>query len=84
MTDIDLVEREMTDAEFTRMNEGFSEHTIQHCNPIETQERFGFVALNQGEFIGCSTGLAYNPRKIAQRHRERWASVQVRNRINDY
>jgi predicted N-acetyltransferase YhbS len=59
VTEIKLVEREMTDAEFVRMNEGFNEHTVRHGNPIESQERFGFVALEQEKFIGCSSGLAY-------------------------
>ena len=56
---INFVEREMTDAEFARMSEGFNEHALEHGNPIETGERHGFVALDGDTFIGCSSGLAY-------------------------
>jgi GNAT superfamily N-acetyltransferase len=56
---IHYIEREMTDAEFARMNAGFDEHTIEHGNPIETAERFGFVVMNDETFVGCASGLAY-------------------------
>lgn len=59
MSAIHLQEREMTDAEFARMNAGFDEHTIEHGNPIESSERHGFVALDGETFIGCSSGLAH-------------------------
>ncbi|PON14364.1 histone acetyltransferase [Candidatus Entotheonella serta] len=49
----------MTEAEFTRMTAGFDEHAIEHGNPKETSERFGFVAMNREKFVGCSSGLAY-------------------------
>jgi N-acetylglutamate synthase-like GNAT family acetyltransferase len=56
---VTFVEREMTQIEFARMNEGFNEEDIRHGNSIQTQERFGFVALMQGEFIGCSSCLVH-------------------------
>jgi GNAT superfamily N-acetyltransferase len=55
-----FTEREMTDAEFTRMQAGFDEHTLEQHNPLEISERFGFVVTDSnGNFIGCSSGLAY-------------------------
>ena len=62
MTNISVVEREMTEEEFARENAGFDEHAIEHGNPTENSERFGFVAMNGKAFVGCSSGLAY--RKI--------------------
>lgn len=59
MNTIHVLEREMTEAEFARMNAGFNEHTIEHGNPVQTSERHGFVALDGERFIGCSSGLAY-------------------------
>jgi hypothetical protein len=58
-TEIKFIERAMTDSEFARMNEGFHEHSIKHGNPKETEERFGFVALDKELFIGCSSALVY-------------------------
>ena len=52
-------EREMTSDELARMNSGFEEHAIEHGNPKEKSERFGFVAVDGETFIGCSIGLAY-------------------------
>jgi GNAT superfamily N-acetyltransferase len=59
MSSIHFCEREMTDAEFARMNAGFDEHSLQHGNPVETAERYGFVVMDGETFIGCSSGLAY-------------------------
>lgn len=59
MTQIEFAEREMTAAEFARMNKGFHEHALEHGNPVETSERHGFVALDGNAFVGCSSGLAY-------------------------
>lgn len=59
MTNITIVAREMTDAEFARMNAGFDEHTVEQGNPIEVPERHGFVVLEGDRFVGCSSGLAY-------------------------
>ena len=49
----------MTQAEFARMNAGFDEYTIEHGNPLQTSERYGFAALDGELFVGCATGLAY-------------------------
>jgi GNAT superfamily N-acetyltransferase len=59
MDAIRLVEREMTEAEFARMNVGFDEHTREHGNPLETSDRYSFVALDRDAFIGCASGLTY-------------------------
>ncbi len=52
-------EREMTNAEFARMNAGFDEHTVEFGNPVEVPERHGFVITNGDTFVGCASGLAY-------------------------
>jgi GNAT superfamily N-acetyltransferase len=49
----------MTDREYDRENKAFDELSIEHNNPIEKDERHGFVALDNDLFIGCSSGLAY-------------------------
>ncbi len=54
-----IIERNTTDAEYTRMMQGFTEHSQLHGNPPEKSERFGFVALDGDTFIGCSSGMAY-------------------------
>lgn len=59
MTAVSVVEREMTDAEFARMNAGFDEHTREHGNPVQSSDRYGFVALDGDTFVGCASGLTY-------------------------
>ena len=59
MVEITLIEREMTEEELARMNDGFNEHTIENGNPLESAERFGYVAFAGDSFAGCSSGLAY-------------------------
>lgn len=54
-----IIEREMTDVELAQTKAGFYEHAIEHGNPIEASERFGFVAMEGEKFVGCSSGLAY-------------------------
>ena len=59
MSTISLVEREMTDAEFARMNAGFDEYAREQGNLMAASERHGFVALDGETFIGCASGLVY-------------------------
>ena len=59
MSDISIVERELTEPELRRIRAGFDEHAIENGNPPEKRERFGFVAMDHGLFVGCSSGLAY-------------------------
>ncbi len=53
-----LVERDMTPAEFERMTSGFREHARVHGRSDEESRRFGFVVVNDTGFVGCSSGLA--------------------------
>ena len=59
MAAICFEEREMTEGEFAQMNAGFVEHTLLNDNPVQTSERFSFVALDEDTFIGCASGLTY-------------------------
>ena len=59
MSEIKVVEREMTDAEFARMKAGFDEHTLEHGNPLQTYDRYGFVLMDDAVFLGCSSGIVY-------------------------
>ena len=51
-------EREMKDAEFKREQVAFNEHGLEFGNPPDKQERLGYVATDDGKFVGCSSGLA--------------------------
>ena len=48
----------MTNAEYKREQTAFGEHGLEFGNPPDPQERFGFVATENGKFIGASSGLA--------------------------
>ena len=50
--------RDMTEDEFKREQLAFDEHSMEFGNPPDRQERFGYVATNDGKFVGCSSGLA--------------------------
>src|SRR3989344_599297 len=49
--------RDVTDSEYKREQSAFDEHGLEFGNPPEKQERIGFVATDDGRFIGCSSGL---------------------------
>src|SRR5437762_13008307 len=49
----------MTEAEYARVKAGFDRHAVEHGNPVESSDRFGFVASEDDQFVGCSSGLAY-------------------------
>lgn len=55
---IKFEEREMTEAEFKREQAAFDEHGLEFGNPPDKQERLGYVATEDGKFVGCSSGLA--------------------------
>ncbi len=57
MTTITLIEREMTEAEFSRMNAGFDEHSMEHGNPVRPSQRYTFIAMDGELFVGCVSGL---------------------------
>ena len=50
--------REMTDVEFKQEKDSFNKHGSEYGNPPEKQERLGFVATNNEDFVGTSSGLA--------------------------
>ncbi len=50
-------ERDMTDVEFKREQTAFDEHSLEFGNPPDKQERLGYVATDNGKFVGCSSGL---------------------------
>ncbi len=59
MKAIEIVNREMSQAEFERMKAGFDEHTIDNNVLVQDADRFTFVAVSGTAFIGCASGLAY-------------------------
>lgn len=54
---IKIEERDMTKVEFKREQVAFNEHGLEFGNPPEKQERMGFVATENGKFVGASSGL---------------------------
>ncbi|MHA2009617.1 MAG: GNAT family N-acetyltransferase [Promethearchaeota archaeon] len=59
MKKIRIIERDMTDTEFSQMNAGFEEYELLQTKVNQTSDRLGFVILDDSKFIGCSSGLAY-------------------------
>ena len=57
--EIRIIERDMTDLEFSQMNAGFKDYELLHTGVNQTSDRLGFVILDDSKFIGCSSGLAY-------------------------
>ena len=55
---INFIEREMTSAEYELVKIGFDTNSKDNGNSVETSERIGFVSIEEGDFIGCSSGLA--------------------------
>lgn len=55
---IQFEEREMTDTEFKREQKAFDEHGLEFGNAPDESERLGFVATDDGKFVGASSGLA--------------------------
>jgi GNAT superfamily N-acetyltransferase len=58
MRGVQFFDRDMSDVEYQRELTGFEEHGLEFGNPPEKTERFGFVATDQGKFVGASSGLA--------------------------
>lgn len=50
--------RDMTKAEYKKMQAAFDAHGKEFGNPPEKQKRFGVVATEAGKFVGASSGLA--------------------------
>ncbi len=57
MNTINFLERDMTASEFAQMKAGFDSHDIEHGNPTEASERYGFVVMDGETFVGCASGL---------------------------
>jgi ribosomal protein S18 acetylase RimI-like enzyme len=55
--------RDMTKSEHKREQAAFDEYGKKFGNPPEKQKRFGFVATDNGRFVGCSSGLAQKRNK---------------------
>ncbi len=55
---MDIIERDITDAELRQVHAGFNQHAVEHGNPPEASQRFSIVAVDDGMFVGCSSGLA--------------------------
>ena len=47
----------MSNAEYAQESAAFDEHGSSFGNPPETTERRGFVAVEDGQFVGASSGL---------------------------
>jgi len=60
---IDYIERDLTDAELALVNAGFAAHANELANPATPSIRYGLVALDAGQFVGCATGLAHDSRR---------------------
>jgi len=54
-----VVERAMTDAEFSWLCARLNEHTVEHGDSVQTHEQHGFVALLGDTFVGCASGRIY-------------------------
>lgn len=59
MKAIEIVERDMTSLELERMNTGFEKNAIDNGVIPQGDKRFGYVAMDGENFIGCVSGLAY-------------------------
>lgn len=56
-----LINREMSNEEFSLMKLGFDQNTLDNGVAIQSSDRISFVLLDKDKdkFIGCSSGLAY-------------------------
>lgn len=59
MKAIEIVERDMTSLELERMNAGFDENAVDNGVIPQSDQRFGYVAIDGEKFVGCVSGLAY-------------------------
>ncbi len=59
MSQLSIVKREISQTELNRIHAGFDEHALEMGVKIQRSKRFTYTALDQGKFIGCSSGLAY-------------------------
>ncbi|MHA1884312.1 MAG: GNAT family N-acetyltransferase [Promethearchaeota archaeon] len=59
MKEIRIIERDMTETEFSQMNAGFKDYKLLHTGVNQTSDRLGYVVMDGSKFVGCSSGLAY-------------------------
>jgi len=58
MREINIINREMTTDEVDQMNVGFDQLSLEEDVALESSDRLSFVAMKDGIFIGCASGLA--------------------------
>lgn len=59
MTEIKIVNRELTSEEIDLVDAGFDRLSIEEGIELESTKRISFAALNKDRLIGCATGLAH-------------------------
>ena len=59
MGNLTVVEREMTESEYAQVVDGFNAYAQEHGNPREVSERYGLVAMDGEDLVGCSSGIVY-------------------------
>ena len=55
-----FIERDLTDAELSRVHAGFDAHRIEHGIAMSPRTRHGSVLIDRNAFVGCATGLRDN------------------------
>jgi GNAT superfamily N-acetyltransferase len=56
---VEIVEREISQAEYARMSAGFEEHALEFGVGQVMETRYTFVAMDGEKFVGCASGLQY-------------------------
>ncbi|MGS2727872.1 GNAT family N-acetyltransferase [Psychroserpens sp. BH13MA-6] len=59
MSDIEILNRELTSEETEQVNSGFDNLSLEEGIELESTKRITFVALKGKNLIGCSSGLAH-------------------------
>lgn len=54
---LQIIERDITQPELERMNDGFVEHGLEHGVEPFVQTRHGYAVVDDGRFVGCISGL---------------------------
>src|SRR5690349_2253770 len=65
---ITYIFRDLTQKEYQIVQAAFDRHESEFGNLPETSERYGFVAVDDDRFIGCSSGLAHKNGDQYQRY----------------
>ena len=59
VSQITFIERDLSEDELEQVRRGFIQNEILNTRVHQTSDRYGFVALDGENLIGCSSGLAY-------------------------